>query len=166
MVFYIVQHFKVKCYYLGLVPKQRLINFNNCSVAPQQYRRGEECSGANLAEPLIDINGITFRDIYIQSCSGGNSHSQKCRRSNQFFSGERDFAKKLPSLIDFRPLHWGHHQLFPSETSLLLLSCILTEHLASHFYKILCIFNLFYEYLFTSHSQLCVLRGRACTESR
>ena len=46
MVFYIVQHFKVKCYYLGLVPKQRLINFNNCSVVPQQYRRGEECSAA------------------------------------------------------------------------------------------------------------------------
>ena len=69
MSFYIIQHFKVKCYYLGLVPKQRLINFNNCSVAAQQYRRGEECSAANLAEPLIDVNGTTFCDVHIQSCS-------------------------------------------------------------------------------------------------
>ena len=76
MLFYIVQHFKVKCYYLGLVPKQRLINFNNCSVAAQQYQRGEECSAAKLVEPLIDVNGTTFRDVYIQSCSGDWEHSQ------------------------------------------------------------------------------------------
>ena len=76
MLFYIVQHFKVKYYYLGLVPKQRLINFSNCSIAAQQYWCGEECSAANLAEPLIDVNGTTFCDIYIQSCSGDWELSQ------------------------------------------------------------------------------------------
>ena len=90
----------------------------------------------------------------------GNFHNQKCRRSSQFFSGKQDLAKKLPSLIDFRPLHRGHHQLFPSETSFLLLSSIVTEHLINA--ELAVIFLKF----FTSRSQLCMPEAYACAENQ
>ena len=69
------------------------------------------------------------------SSETGYSLAHKYSSISHFCSVIRDFAKKLPSLIDFWDLQCGQNQPTPSVKSLRVLSLIGIEHLHIQYYN-------------------------------